>query len=148
MVGHCYTHSETKRETKKYESIDVRIHADLPIIYPNTETDREKEREKRGSRDVLVNTDQETYTYTYNQWQYSPTLIQIFRQKERHKCNAKNVYGHTVSHNIARHCYRHSEITRETEIRIKRRAYTNFDSAITPWLSWTQLFIYMKLPII
>ena len=26
----------------------------LPIIYPDTETDRKKEREKRGSRDVPI----------------------------------------------------------------------------------------------
>ena len=48
IVGNCYTHSETK----KYESRDVRIHADLPIIYPDTETDRE--RVKRVSREVPI----------------------------------------------------------------------------------------------
>ena len=44
----CYTHSVTK----KYESRDVRIHAYLPIIYPDTVTDTE--REKRGSREVPI----------------------------------------------------------------------------------------------
>ena len=29
IVGHCFTHAETK----KYQSRDVRIHVDLPIIY-------------------------------------------------------------------------------------------------------------------
>ena len=54
IFGHCFTHSET-RETKKYQSRDVRIHADLPIIYQDTETERER------------NADQDTYLFKYNQ---------------------------------------------------------------------------------
>ena len=42
---------------KKYESRDVPIHAELPIIYPYAETDRErgkKERQILRSREVLL----------------------------------------------------------------------------------------------
>ena len=110
IVGHCYTHSETKRDKEiriKRRTFTHRFTDKIPELW---DRQRQREREtwiKRRTRTHITcdniaehslrhwdrkretNTDQETYLYTYNQWQYSSTLIQIFCEKERQKRNAK-----------------------------------------------------------
>ena len=47
VYPHAAKHIQKEREGKKYESRDVPIHTELPIMYPYTETDREKKRERK-----------------------------------------------------------------------------------------------------
>ena len=75
---HCYTCLETKRE-KEIRIMRCTHTRTITDNIPDTETDREKERER--------NADQDTYLFTYNQWQYSQTQIEVFREKNRRKKN-------------------------------------------------------------
>ena len=92
IVGHCFTHWETK----KYQSRDVRIHAGLPILYQDTETEKKRDREKLRRREDL---------YTYSQWQYSRTQIEAFTEWkwDRHTDQETYIYTRTISDNIAQH---------------------------------------------
>ena len=124
VAWHCYTHSETKTEKEiriKRRTYTRRITDSIL----DTETDRAKERER--------NADQDTYLFTYNQWQYSRTLTETLRHKEREKHGSwdGNIHWPTISDNIAEHYYRYSERERKKNEKKDLEAYMHIQWVIT-----------------
>ena len=124
IAWHCYIHLETKREKEiqiKRRTYTRRITDSIL----DTETDRAKERER--------NADQDTYLFTYNQWQYSRTLTETLRHKEREKHGSwdGNIHWPTISDNIAEHYYRYSERERKKNEKKDLEAYMHIQWVIT-----------------
>ena len=112
IAWHCYTHLETKRE----KQLRIKRRTYTGRITDNT-PDRQSERER--------NADQDTYLFTYNQWQYSWTVIEVFREKERERETRikRRKYTPTMSDNTAEHYNRYAERKRKINT-IKRRIGT------------------------
>ena len=115
IASHCYTHLETNRE-KEIQSKRRTYTRRITDSIPDTERNRDKIKWK--------NADQNTYLFTYNQWQYSWTLIEVFRentitvyaQREREKqTSSRDAYAHTMNRNISGHWNGHSEPNRERQ---------------------------------
>ena len=146
IAWHCYTHLETKREKEIQETYAYTYNYRQ---YKETLRQTERKRERNADQDTYIsvrdsiaeyremyserkrekNIDQETEIYTYIEWQYSQTLLQICREKEKNKPD-QQTYMHIQS-NISGHWNGHSEPKRETEIRINRRTYTRRINNIT-----------------
>ena len=97
----------------------------------DTETDRQKER----------NADQDTYLFTCNQWQYSRTLIEVFREKEREKETRTNrrKYTPTMSDKFSRtllHIFRDKENKKKKKKRKKRRKKEKNDQETYMHIQW------------
>ena len=115
LAWHCYTHLETKGEK---QNTNQEMHAYTYNYRKYKETLRQRERERER------NADQDTYLYTR---QYSRTLRDVFREKEREKYGPRHV-PLQVTLIIAEHWEMYSE-TRERETRIKRRGIYTYNES-------------------
>ena len=144
IAWHCYTHSETEREKEIRTKRRTYTHTITANIKRHWERQRERERETRiktrtsartisgnidehwemyWERKRERNTDQETEIYTYNQWQYSRTLLQISKEKDKNK-HDQETYMHIQSVITYPDTGTNIQSQREIEIRISRRTYT------------------------